>query len=305
MKSVLQEINLKYENDISSKFMITLGDEFQGLLCNGANVMHIITEIEQKMYLIKMRFGVDGENQGTTMLLNCILSLLTVIKSSWSKRQREVIWDMLQNQDSQIEMAKRFNIKQPTVQKILSTGKYYAYKDSIDTVGKVLEEIRRDDVQMHFSIGAHPAFICPVHGEEDKAGYRLYFAGLDGVRHYGNANADGLAMHEDLTLPLQDHRAVITKEFFDRCTYIITGNQTKEVGLEDPNGKRIVTMYFDMPLFALWSPEKKNAPFLCIEPWFGRCDSIDFDGSLEEREYNNCLEGGEIFETEYVMKFEG
>lgn len=158
---------------------------------------------------------------------------------------------------------------------------------------------------MHFSIGAHPAFICPVYGEEDKAGYRLYFAGLDEVHHYGNANADGLAVQEDLVLPLKDHRAVITKEFFDRCTYIITGGQTKEVGLEYPNGKRIVTMYFDMPLFALWSPEKKNAPFLCIEPWFGRCDSIDFGGSLDEREYNNCLDGGGKFETEYVMKFEG
>lgn len=175
-----------------------------------------------------------------------------------------------------------------------------------DNEVKVLWKVKNpSEKQMHFSIGAHPAFNCPVHGEEDKTGYRLYFAGLDEVRHYGNDNEAGLAMYENLTLPLQDHRVVITKEFFDRCTYIISGNQTKEVALEDPDGKRIVTMYFDMPLFALWSPEKKNAPFLCIEPWFGRCDSIDFEGSLEEREYNNCLEGGEIFETEYVMAFEG
>lgn len=169
---------------------------------------------------------------------------------------------------------------------------------------KVLWQVENpSEKPMHFSIGAHPAFNCPVHGEEDKSGYRLYFAGLDEVHHYGNGNADGLAEHENLTLPLQNHRAVITKEFFDRCTYIIPDNQTKEVGLEDPDGKRIVTLYFDMPLFALWSPKKKNAPFLCIEPWFGRCDSIDFEGSLEEREYNNCLEGGGIFRTEYVMRF--
>ena len=55
---VLEEINLKYDTDISSKFIITLGDEFQGLLCNGANTLRIISEIERKMYPIKIRFGV-------------------------------------------------------------------------------------------------------------------------------------------------------------------------------------------------------------------------------------------------------
>ncbi len=160
------------------------------------------------------------------------------------------------------------------------------------------------DAPMHFSIGAHPAFVCPVHGEADKTGYRLFFDGLDEVHHHGNDRAEGLSMAEDLVIPLQNHRAVITPEFFDRCTYIIEGNQTKEVGLEDPDGRRIVTMYFDTPLFALWSPEEKNAPFLCIEPWYGRCDSVDFHGTLDEREYNNCLNANEQFEGSYIMKFE-
>ena len=32
---VLDQINEKYNEDISSNFIVTLGDEFQGLLCNG------------------------------------------------------------------------------------------------------------------------------------------------------------------------------------------------------------------------------------------------------------------------------
>lgn len=74
-------------------------------------------------------------------------------------------------------------------------------------------------------------------------------------------------------MPLNNHRVTITKDFFDRCTYMIEGNQTKLVGIEDEKGKRIVDVMFDTPLFAIWSPEKKNAPFLCIEPWYGRCDA--------------------------------
>lgn len=196
LESVLEEINEKYINDISSRFMITLGDEFQGLLCNGANTMNIISEIERKMYPIKIRFGVgvgeittevnkemsigadgpgyykarkaieylkdnekrkqinaadvrlevDSENQESTIMINTILSLMTVVKETWSDRQRQIIWDMLEHQDSQLKVAERLEIKQPAVQKSLSKGKYYAYKDALDTIGKALEGIRRDNV---------------------------------------------------------------------------------------------------------------------------------------------------------------
>ena len=195
LKEVLDKINKNYENDISSKFIITLGDEFQGLLSNGINAMSIITEIERNMFPIKIRFGigigristdvnkemalgadgpgyykardaikylkenenkkqtisadirleVEGKNQATTLMLNTILTLMTAIKQTWSLRQREIIWDMLEHEDSQIEVAKRLKIKQPSVQKSFSKGKYYTYKNSLDTISKALEEIKDDD----------------------------------------------------------------------------------------------------------------------------------------------------------------
>lgn len=170
---------------------------------------------------------------------------------------------------------------------------------------KVLWEVSNNSVDkhMHFGIGAHPAFNCPIHGEDSKAGYKLYFAGVDKIHHHGNDLATGLSLDEDLVLPLENHRATITPEFFDRSTYIVEGRQTNEVGLEDPEGNRIVSVLFDMPLFALWSPEGKNAPFLCIEPWCGRCDSVDFEGTLKARAFDNTLEAGNKFSTSYTMRF--
>ena len=43
---------------------------------------------------------------------------------------------------------------------------------------------------MYFSIGAHPAFLCPVHGfSKDRAGckdgYKIYFEGTDVICHHG------------------------------------------------------------------------------------------------------------------------
>ncbi len=178
------------------------------------------------------------------------------------------------------------------------------YKLEGDTLRVSWEVENPADETMYFSIGAHPAFNCPVHEESSKAGYRLYFGGVDEIHHHGNTRDTGLAtMDEDLVIPLTDHEVVITDDFFDRCTIMVEGKQTGEVGLSDPEGNRIVTMDFDTPLFAVWSPEEKNAPFLCIEPWYGRCDSTDFDGTLEERDYTNVLGPHETFDASYTIKF--
>lgn len=173
-----------------------------------------------------------------------------------------------------------------------------------DNEVKVLWKVdNTDDKTMYFSIGAHPAFLCPINGEEDKLGYGLAFGGLTNeVHHHGNT-ADGMAVMEDEVLALSDGKVAFTPGFFDKCTYMVEGNQTGEVSLVDKEGNAYVTVCFDTPLFAIWSPEKKDAPFVCIEPWYGRCDATDFEGSLEERAYENALAVGENFEASYSMQF--
>lgn len=156
---------------------------------------------------------------------------------------------------------------------------------------------------MYFSIGAHPAFLCPLAGEADKSGYQINFGELDEVHHHGSILGKGLALHEDIVIPLENHRVTLTKEFFDRCTYFIEHKQTGFVSLETPEGKPVVTMNFDAPLFALWSPEGKNAPFFCIEPWYGRCDWEDYEGELKDRDYTNVLAAGKEFEASYTIQY--
>ena len=51
------------------------------------------------------------------------------------------------------------------------------------------------------------------------------------------------------------------------------------------------------------SPEGKDAPFVCIEPWYGRCDAVDFEGSLAERAYENELAPDGAFTASYGMEF--
>ena len=74
------------------------------------------------------------------------------------------------------------------------------------------------------------------------------------------------------------------------------------MSLLTPEGKPYITVSFDAPLVALWSPNKEGSPFVCIEPWYGRCDKEDFSGTLAEREWGNVLSGGEVFEAEYSIE---
>ena len=169
---------------------------------------------------------------------------------------------------------------------------------------KVLWKVENTDQKpMYFSIGAHPAFNCPIHGEDNKLGYGLKFGGLtDEIHHHGNT-PDGLSVMDDKVLALTDGAVKFTPGFFDECTYMVEGKQTGEVALLDAQGNPYVTICFDTPLFAVWSPEGKEAPFVCIEPWYGRCDAVDFEGSLAERAYENALAAGGTFDADYSIKF--
>ena len=55
-------------------------------------------------------------------------------------------------------------------------------------------------------------------------------------------------------------------------------------------------------LFGIWSPPGKEAPFVCIEPWYGRCDSENFEGTLEERQWGNQAAPGETWKASYTIE---
>lgn len=153
--------------------------------------------------------------------------------------------------------------------------------------------------QMYFSIGAHPAFV----GKGDSlTGAVLSFETNENELRYGILNSDGVLGEETDTLKLNEKKAVITKDFFDRDALIFEHTDCKKVALEE-NGERLVTVTFDAPLFGIWCSPKKNNPFVCIEPWYGRADRADFSGELKDREYSNKLEAGEVFEAQYTIEF--
>ena len=97
---------------------------------------------------------------------------------------------------------------------------------------------------------------------------------------------------------------MLTDGFFDEGAYIIEDYQVGKISLADAENVPYVTVTFQSPLVGVWSPEKKQAPFVCIEPWYGRCDRETFSGTLKNREWGNKLAPGAVFERSYQIKIE-
>ena len=158
----------------------------------------------------------------------------------------------------------------------------------------------RDSREMYFSIGGHPAFLCPIDDSGTQTDYKLSFDTNDKITAAIIGNGGTLSARTK-KYALKDGMMDITADLFDEDALIIEHNQAHKVSLCDPQGQPYLTVSFDAPLFGLWSPAKKNAPFICIEPWYGRCDRETFDGDLSEREYGNRLAPSEEFCTEYTI----
>lgn len=157
---------------------------------------------------------------------------------------------------------------------------------------------------MFFSIGGHPAFQCPLNTAERQSEHYIQFD-TDQPVHYLLVDDNGQVVKKPLseqhTLTTEDGFLPIYTHLFDHGALIIEEKQYCRISLATPDKKPYLTVSFDAPLFGLWSPAKKNAPFVCIEPWYGRCDASDFNGGLEEREYGNHLKPDESFETSYTI----
>ena len=171
----------------------------------------------------------------------------------------------------------------------------------IENMVKVMWKVTNceQEKDMHFSIGAHPAFMCPLNEREEKIAYSIQMDAKDKVDYYFLNAQNGLLVDKKYELALDHGIHKIDEGFFDESAYVIENSQVSEVSLVNPQGKAYITVKFDASLVGIWSPEKKNAPFVCIEPWYGRCDKEDFIGTLEEREWSNQLAVGEVFEAAY------
>ncbi|MGE9975542.1 aldose 1-epimerase family protein [Coprococcus catus] len=158
----------------------------------------------------------------------------------------------------------------------------------------------KNDREMYFSIGGHPAFNCPLREGEKQTDYRIGFDTCEPLTA-SVLDENGTVSERTKVLELTDGMLQITDSLFDEDALIVEHDQAHKVALYTPEGEKYLEVKFEAPLFGIWSPAGKHAPFVCIEPWYGRSDRADFGQKLEEREWGNVLKAGEIFTAAYQI----
>lgn len=173
------------------------------------------------------------------------------------------------------------------------------YRISGSSVEIIWQVENPSDEELPFSIGGHPAFNCPIDPAKKQTDYQLHFD-VEGPL-VSSRLEDGLTGSMKDTYPLQDGYLPLTEQLFDNDALIIEKQNVKKVEICDKDGNAYLTVSMDAPLFGIWSPTGKQAPFVCIEPWYGRCDSKDFAGDLKERAYGNRIAPGQIWKKGFTV----
>lgn len=163
--------------------------------------------------------------------------------------------------------------------------------------------VNNDALRMSFQIGAHPAFNYPDLSSADPI--HAYFTTDGGKILYSQIIAEkGCIGDETMEVKADSDGLVpVTGATYSRGALIFADNQVHRVSMLSKDKRPYVTLMFSAPLVGLWSPSGQ-APFMCIEPWWGRADKVGYEGEFAERQYVNHLEPGETFEASYMMIFD-
>ena len=136
---------------------------------------------------------------------------------------------------------------------------------------------------MYFTIGGHPAFRFAEAGEK-KEDYFLKVPGKTELNYILVDPASGTGVpDQSYPLELEQEMYPVSEEMFEKDALIFDG-QLEEVWLCRKDRTPYVGLRCKgFPNFGIWSV--KDAPFVCLEPWVGRCDNVGFEGEKFVKAY--------------------
>ncbi len=152
---------------------------------------------------------------------------------------------------------------------------------------------------MFFSIGAHPGFNFPLLDGESFTDYHLSFNGLERLETSVLegpylSNKKQLIAENTTELPL-------TYDLFKNDALIFEHMNTNEISIRSHKHNKFVKVEFDgFPFVGVWTPGN-NAPFLCIEPWYGIADEVNPAKDFKDKKGIQSLQANETFTCRYSI----
>lgn len=154
--------------------------------------------------------------------------------------------------------------------------------------------------EIYFSIGAHPAMAVPLAPGEARSAYTLRFNQAE-YAETQLLNDKGLRTTTRKVVLQNETDLPIIDTLFDEDALIFKGLKSNQVSLIDGNGKVVWTFDFTgFPYLGIWS-KNRQAPFVCIEPWFGVADPVDPPHAFQDKEGILRLQSDRTFSCTHAV----
>lgn len=189
------------------------------------------------------------------------------------------------------------------------TLKVYPYKFSLKLSYELLENGVKvgynvknlDDKEIYFSIGGHPAFMCPLFEGEKFEDYYFEFNKKENVGTMELYTDKGYFTGKTNEFFNNSNIINLNLDLFKYDALVFNGLKSNLITLKSHKNNKELTMDFSgFPYLALWT-KPTGAPFICIEPWYGHADYADFTGDLKDKEGIENLPVGSDFNAEYKL----
>lgn len=188
------------------------------------------------------------------------------------------------------------------------TLKMYPYKFELyisyiieDNKLTIIYKVKNLDIRpIYFGIGGHPAFIIDLKNNKYKVEFEneennIKFSQLDaGLISYKNNYINNSLMSNNRCIEIR-------KDTFSHDAIIMSGLSSRKLRLYENNIEKLEFEFGQFKYLSLWS--KKNAPFLCIEPWQTTADYTDSNQDFTLKKDNIKLEVNEEYKCSYSIIF--
>ena len=188
------------------------------------------------------------------------------------------------------------------------TLKMYPYKFELyisyiieDNKLTIIYKVKNLDIRpIYFGIGGHPAFIIDLKNNKYKVEFEneennIKFSQLDaGLISYKNNYINNSLMSNNRCIEIR-------KDTFSHDAIIMSGLSSRKLRLYENNIEELEFEFGQFKYLSLWS--KKNAPFLCIEPWQTTADYTDSNQDFTLKKDNIKLEVNEEYKCSYSIIF--
>ncbi len=176
--------------------------------------------------------------------------------------------------------------------------KYILTDNQLEVVYSVFNP---DNQEMYFSVGAHPAFNCPLQSNETFNDYELFFPSKNSLTI--NMLNDGLITHQTKEIALSNHKLKISKQLFNNDALVFVNRQIDEVHLLSSKSSHCVSLKSEnWPYFGIWT-KKDTEQFVCLEPWHGIADNDNSDGDIMKKQGIIKLDAQQHFICRYNLLF--